>query len=239
MGDNKTNLGDLTTDNGLRTTDNIHRVLVTSGPTRAYIDRIRYITNTSSGALGARIVEALISRGFPVTHIYGAGSEQPDVQNSSLIESLEVITVDDLSIAVKEVCARGDISAVVHAMAVLDYAPESSLETKKKSGGDFWDIRLVRTPKIISVLREIVPGAFTVGFKLEAGISDKELICRADVLLKKYGLDAVVANDLDRVNEIRHDAVIIGPGKKIIARCETKEEIAGIVTEMIATGSDK
>ena len=72
------------------------RVLVTSGPTRAYFDRVRYIANTSSGALGARIVEAFVRRGIPVFHIYGAGSSAPSAGNSALLKSVEVVTVDDL-----------------------------------------------------------------------------------------------------------------------------------------------
>ncbi len=208
-------------------------VLVTSGPTRAYFDRIRYIANTSSGMLGARIVDKLVMRGIRVIHLFGEGSEQPRVYNSPLLESVPVVTVDDVMAGVKNIAGRSDISAVVHAMAVLDYVPESRLETKKASGDDCWNIRLVGTPKVFSVIRELFPDAYTIGFKLEAGISEDELVRQAGKSLLAYGLDIVVANDLDRVSSDRHEALFIGSGNKILARAATKDEIADKITENI------
>ncbi|MFC1693816.1 phosphopantothenoylcysteine decarboxylase [Candidatus Latescibacterota bacterium] len=209
------------------------RVLVTSGPTRAYIDRIRYIANTSSGVLGARIVESLISRNIAVTHIRGTGSEKPNINNAPFFESVESETIDDVISSIKTAASHGDIEAVVHAMAVLDYVPEKRYEAKKSSGDDYWDIRLVRTPKVISILREVMPEAYIVGFKLEVGVSEEELVRRAGVPLNKYGLDIVVANDLDTVSETHHEAVFVGPGCKIIGRADTKEKIARIITEYV------
>jgi len=214
------------TANGEKSVNSPYRVLVTSGPTRAYIDRIRYIANTSSGALGARIVEALTERDVPVIHIYGLGSEKPRVRNGYLLTSREAVTVDDVIASVKEACTGGGVSAVVHAMAVLDYVPENRRETKKKSGDASWDIRLVRTPKVVSIIRELLPKAYMVGFKLETGAGEEELIRRAGALVHEYGLNLVVANDLDRISGERHEAVLIGPGNELLARCESKEEIA-------------
>lgn len=210
-----------------------HQVLVTSGPTRAYIDRIRYLANTSTGALGARIVEALVSCGIPVIHIYGTGSEQPKISGSPILESMEIVTVDDLIKSIKTLSGRGTISAIVHAMAVLDYSPKSRIESKKKSDDSCWDIHLVRTPKVISIMRDVIPDAYTIGFKLEVGISEDELIKRAYESLRRYRLDAVVANDLDKVNGNCHEAVIIGSDENIIALCGTKEEIARAITGYI------
>jgi len=210
------------------------RVLVTSGPTRAYVDRIRYIANTSSGALGARIVERMTERGMAVVHVRGAGSEVPAVRDARLLESHEVVTVGDVIRTVKEICSRGGIGAVVHAMAVLDYVPEERLDVKRKSDDPSWNLRLVRTPKVTGIIRDAMPRVFMVGFKLEAGVAEEELIRRAGASLEAYGLDAVVANDIDRVGPERHEALVLGPGNRILRRCETKEEIAGFVTDLVA-----
>ena len=213
------------------------RVLITSGPTRAYFDRIRYIANTSSGALGARIVEALIRRGVPVLHIYGTGSEKPVIADKHLhlYEAIQVATVDELVEAIKSSAAAGAISSVVHAMAVLDYVPESTLHEKKASGEDFWDIRLVKTPKVIDLIRDLIPDAFTVGFKLESGISNDELIGCAGKLLERWNLDMVVANCLENVGDTHHDAFFVGAGKRILASVSSKkdiaEKLAGYITE--------
>lgn len=202
------------------------RVLVTSGPTRALIDSIRYIANTSSGSLGSRIVETFLDRGIPVIHIYGSGSETPAVSEDRLYESIRVTTVDDLVDVIITIAAQGGIAAVVHAMAVLDYVPESKLQGKKPSGEEYWDIRLVRTPKVIELIRELIPDAFTVGFKLESGISDEELVNRAVSLLERCKLGLVIANRLEHIDDKHHDAFFVGEGRRVIATALSKKDIA-------------
>lgn len=209
------------------------RVLVTSGPTREYIDRIRYFSNTSSGALGSEIVMALITHDIPVVHIYGYGSKTPKVYGRQQLESHEVVTIEDLIYAVKKIAAYGNIKAVVHSMAVLDYIPDSKLTSKKKSGEDFWNIRLIRTPKVIEIMRELMPDVYFVGFKLEAGVTEEELFESASVLLNKYLLDVVIANDIDNVNEKQHKAIFVGKENHIISRPNTKKEIAEKLAELI------
>ncbi|MBN1290775.1 MAG: hypothetical protein JXB48_02970 [Candidatus Latescibacteria bacterium] len=210
------------------------RVLLTSGPTRAYIDSIRYIANTSSGALGARIAEALVKSNIPVLHIYGIGSEKLSINDKLLYESVQVTTVSDLVKTIGITAERGDIRAVVHAMAVLDYVPEKTLEEKKQSGDDFWDIRLVKTPKVIKIIRDKMPDAYTVGFKLEVGITDKELFRRAKALKERHALDLVIANRLEHVGSEFHEAFFIGEGTKILATATTKKDIAQKLTDLIA-----
>jgi phosphopantothenoylcysteine synthetase/decarboxylase len=213
----------------------IARVLVTSGPTRAYIDRVRYISNISSGALGARVVEALVSKGLGVKLLIGPGAEQPGVPGGRLLETVAVTTVEDLIEQVRSAAAGGDIRAVVHAMAVLDYVPERRIEEKHPSDSPFWDIRLVRTRKVTALIRELMPDAYTIGFKLEAGVSESELVRRAYESLRKHRLDLVVANDLDRVGAEAHEAIFIDSGGAIIDRASTKREIAEKITGCILT----
>jgi phosphopantothenoylcysteine synthetase/decarboxylase len=201
-------------------------VLVTSGPTRAWLDRVRYIANASTGALGARIVEALVARGMPVKHLFGPGSELPRVGNPALLESVEISTIDDLVAEIKKAAAEKRVSAVVHAMAVLDYVPEKRIDEKRASDTGAWEVRLVRTPKVISLIRELFPAACVVGFKLEAGVTEEELIRRAVASLRKHRLDLVVANDLDRVGPESHEALFIGPEGGVPGRAGTKGEIA-------------
>lgn len=207
------------------------RVMVTSGPTRAWIDRVRYIANTSSGALGARIVEALAARGMAVLHVRGTGSERP-VAPPGLVTDMEVETIDDLIGIVRRLPVLG-IDAVVHAMAVLDYVPERTLGEKKSSGEETWDLRLVRTPKVTALIRDILPAVPIVGFKLEAGVSEEELVRRATASLDRYGLACVVANDIDRIGPNRHEALLVGHGGGIIARCGTKTDIAARIADLI------
>ncbi len=209
------------------------RVLVTSGPTRAYIDRVRYIANTSSGALGARIVEELLRRDIPVVHLYGTGSEHINDSFDPRVRPIEVVSVDDLVSSVKKVVDEERITAVVHAMAVLDYVPATVFEGKKASGDDSWMLLLEKTPKVIGIMRELLPDACFVGFKLEAGAAEQELIRKATLLMRKNTLDLVVANDLDKVRGENHSALLIVKGGRIIARPESKRDIAVKIADFI------
>ncbi len=223
----------------------VRRVLVTSGPTRAYIDCVRYIANASTGALGSRIVEALTVRNIPVVHLYGYGSERPKGEDRVLFEAIPLTTVDDLVQAVRTAAKRGDIAAVVHSMAVLDYVPETRIKGKMPSGEDHWDIRLVRTPKVIGLMRELMPDACIVAFKLESGISDSELVTRAAALMEKYRLDLVVANSMENIDSRPlnppqggswggHEALFVGAGGQVLARFSTKLDIAAALAGFIA-----
>jgi phosphopantothenate---cysteine ligase (CTP) len=208
------------------------RILVTSGPTRAAIDRVRSIVNASSGALGARIVEALISRGAGVKLLLGAGGEHPEVPEGDRLETVPVTTVDDL-VAQVRAAAGSDIRAVVHAMAVLDYVPERVIETKRPSDTERWDVRMVRTPKVTALIRELFPDALIVGFKLETGVSESELARRALESLRTHRLDLVAANDLDRMGPDRHEAIFIDPSGSIVGRGSTKREIAEFIADFV------
>jgi phosphopantothenoylcysteine synthetase/decarboxylase len=151
-----------------------------------------------------------------------------------MLETLDIETFEDLLWAIHSIAGRNDIKAVVHAMAVLDYIPESTVDGKKPSGDERWDIRLVKTPKVIGMLRILLPEAFFIGFKLESGISDKELISRASALLETNNLDLVVANLLDRIDEDRHEALFVGSGGVVAGRYETKSAIAEALADTIA-----
>jgi phosphopantothenate---cysteine ligase (CTP) len=211
------------------------KVLVTSGPTRVWLDRVRYIANASTGALGARIVEALISRDIPVKLIRGLGGESPGVNERSLLEEVEVASVGELIEQIQKLQGCDDIRAVVHSMAVLDYVPEYTMDEKRSSSSEFWDIRLVRMIKVTSLIRKFLPDACIVGFKLEAGVSEKELISRAGDSLDRYNLDLVVANDLDSVGPDSHEAIFVTPGGKILHRAASKQEIAAKISDFIVS----
>ena len=207
-------------------------VLVTSGPTRAYFDKVRYIANTSTGALGALIVEELAARNIHVIHLYGAGSRQAHITAGSDIVRREIVSVNDLIASVEDFAKTHSIAAVVHAMAVLDYVPEETIAGKIPSGRDYWDVRLVKTPKVAALIREKIPNAWMAGFKLESGIGEDELVRRATAMMKRYDLDLAVANILERVSEASHDAILIGRDG-ILSRAGTKREIAASLADII------
>jgi len=212
------------------------RVLVTSGPTRAPIDAVRYITNKSTGRLGALIAEEALRAGAEVTYIYGKGSVLPQVAESASLRLVEVETVPDLMERVREELEETNYQAIIHSMAVLDYVPEAPREEKVASGREEWQIRLVKTPKVIRLIRELAPQAFLVGFKLEVGSSEEELIDRAYRSLLANKADLVVANDLLQIERGNHVGYLVNPEGEVVARVEGKEEIARKLVEVIIKG---
>jgi len=215
------------------------RILVTSGPTRGPIDAVRYISNCSSGRLGCRIAEEALRRGAEVVLVTGPGSGRPEhgeltEDERTRLRVLPVETVNDLIETLRAEMDANPPDAVVHAMAVLDYVPESPGETKTPSGREGWTIRLVRTPKVIKRIREWAPDACLVQFKLEVGLAEQQLRAAALESLRRNESDLVVANDLDRIRDEVHPALILDPAGEVLGRPGTKTEIATTLCDLLA-----
>jgi len=217
------------------------RVLITGGPTRAPLDAVRYISNYSSGRLGCRIAMEALRCGAEVTFIAGPGSRRPSMERLSEDErsrlmELPITTVDDLVGAVERhmfSAERPDI--IIHAMAVLDYVPESPpMGQKTPSGKSAWDVRLVRTPKVVRQMRNWGAHLYIVQFKLEVGVSDGQLREIAVASLWRNGTDLVVANDLLEITDTEHPAIILDPDGAVLARPVTKDEIAEQLCAIVA-----
>jgi len=215
------------------------RLLMTSGPTRAPIDAIRYISNTSSGKLGAMIAEEALRRGADVTFIYGRRSEIPAAGapgngHHRRLHLIEVDTVDDAAAALERELRGGHFDAIIHAMAVLDYVPAERSPGKAKSGREDWTVRLVPTVKIIGRIRERARDAVLVAFKLEVGVPYEELIASAVALKDSADADVVVANDLTEIMAEGHVGHIIGSDGTVQATARTKGEITRIILDKVA-----
>lgn len=168
------------------------RVGVTAGPTRAWIDPVRYLANASTGELGALIAEGLAERGASVDFVHGPGSLVPSRQN---IRPHPVETVSDLEIALESLASEQTLFDVwIHAMAVLDYIPSEASPGKISSNQEEWVLRLKPTPKVISHFKILFPSALLVGFKLETTADVDELRREAETLSRRHGCDLVVAN---------------------------------------------
>ena len=208
------------------------RILITSGPTRADIDAVRYISNRSTGRLGCRIAIEALALGARATLVAGPDSIVPTAddlseQELSRLRIVHIETVPDLLQTLKqEISARPRYDAVLHSMAVLDYVPQLVEEGKVRSGRDTWTIRLMSTPKVIRQIKLWSPRTFLVGFKLEVDKSDDRLREIALAFQRENRTDLVVANDLARIRDEDHPAIIVGAGGNVIATPRTKSEIA-------------
>jgi hypothetical protein len=96
--------------------------------------------------------------------------------------------------------SRPEPDVWIHAAAVLDYFQEP-IDGKKPSGEGDWTITLSQGPKHISELSKLTEGAFRIGFKLEVDSSEDDLIKRSMEQISRYGVDAVIANNLNDLKD--------------------------------------
>jgi phosphopantothenoylcysteine decarboxylase/phosphopantothenate--cysteine ligase len=172
---------------------NRKNVVVTLGGTYSAIDDVRGVQNTSSGRTGFAIADELYRHGHDVTCVVGRTSvNQPNwlplcikaEQPQAMLAELKALSNDD-------------IDAWIHAAAVLDYVVESPAEGKLASQQGPLQVNLVEGPKHIQELKESVRGSTRIGFKLETGIKQRDLIHRATAQIEHADMTAVVANRLE------------------------------------------
>ncbi len=209
------------------------KLLITSGPTRAPLDAVRYITNKATGRLGAMIAEGGLQRGADVTYVYGRPGELPVARGGrDHLRLIPVETVDDLVAMFREELPKR-YDAVVHPMAVLDFQPDSVRSYKTGSDVEEWVIRLVPTQKAIKIVKDLAPDTFLVGFKLEIGKEPRELLAIALEFLRRNRCDLVVANDLKEIEAGRHTGYFVTPNGKVTKTAVGKEAIARALIESL------
>jgi len=163
-------------------------VVITSGPTQEAIDDVRFLTNRSSGKMGAALARAALLMGArvtvvsgPVRVIYPLQAEVVRVQ--SALEMLEA-----------SLKASSDADLVVGAAAVADYRPANPVKGKMRRSTESVTLELVPNPDIIAEIAKAYPKATVVGFAAEP-TSDLDV---AREKLNRKGLAAIVANDVSK-----------------------------------------
>ena len=160
-------------------------VLITSGPTREFLDPIRFLTNASSGRMGFALAKAARALGARVTVVSGP----TDFPAPAGVKVIRVETGLEMLAATLKAAQRADL--VIGAAAVSDwrFAARASRKIKRKPGA----LRLTLLPNP-DIIKEVAArrrrGQFVVGFALET----HERLKHARLKLAAKGLDAVVAN---------------------------------------------
>lgn len=162
------------------------RVVVTAGATREPLDPVRYLSNRSSGKMGAAIAAAAWRRGAAVELIAGPMSEPLPVG----VETVHVETTEQMAGAVR--AALGSADALIMAAAPADFGAAEVAEHKIKKRSGVGSIALAPTPDILRSTRDARrPGTVIVGFALET--RDAVEAGRGKLAAKE--LDMVVVND--------------------------------------------
>ncbi len=147
------------------------KVLVTAGPTREFIDAVRFISNPSSGKMGVAMAKAAAQMGADVHLIHG----KINIPIPSDINHTAIVSAGDLFDTVKSNSDDSDI--VIMAAAVSDFAPETSVSHKiKKSAADH-EIKLRPTVDILKWLGEHrKDGQTLIGFAMETENLETEIV---------------------------------------------------------------
>ena len=101
------------------------KALVTAGPTREYIDPVRYLTNESSGKQGYEIALALNKLGFKTKLITGPSN----IIHQNDIKTIKVITAEEMFSEVKKSLP---VDVAICAVAVSDFKPKRIIKSLKK-----------------------------------------------------------------------------------------------------------
>jgi len=213
------------------------RILITAGPTRAYLDAFRFITNPSSGKMGIAIAEEAKSRGAEVTLVYGPGTEKPP----SGAKVVEIETTEEMLEAVVCELDKKKYDAAILSAAASDYGPAERRMIKTPSGMKNWSLDLKPLPKIVERVKKIDPDIYLVGFKAEYNITEEELIKRAYRRLKETGMEFIVANDISREDtgfgSDTNEVYIIDPERRVThVPLTEKRKVARILLDMIRDG---
>ena len=179
-------LGNLVNANGTS-------VVVTLGATRSAIDDVRYVQNTSSGKTGYLIADDLYRHGMDVTCVSGVTTvSKPDWLPLDI-----KCPVPDQMLEELKALAKDRIDVWIHAAAVLDYIIPEPVEGKIASLQGDLNIQMKEGAKHISELKDLCEGATRIGFKLESGIKQKDLVHRAHAQIQSAGMTATIANRME------------------------------------------
>lgn len=167
------------------------KILVTAGPTREFIDPVRFLSNPSTGRMGFSIARIARSLGHDVTLVAG-----PVALNTPKgVRRVDVVSARDMLAAVE----KEDFDCMIATAAVADWRPAEYASAKLKKSAMDGTLRLVRNPDIIKTVSAKVrslPGKASrkvlVGFAAETGDPTAE----ASRKCREKGLDFVVANDV-------------------------------------------
>jgi phosphopantothenoylcysteine decarboxylase/phosphopantothenate--cysteine ligase len=208
-------------------------VAVTLGATVSPIDDIRSVVNTSTGKTGWAIADDLYRHGHEVTCISGRTSAPQPSWLPLVLPAQGAPEMLEECLAV----AKDGLDAWVHAAAVLDYLVPNAAEGKLASGSEGLRIDLVPGPKHIDVLREACPNAVRIGFKLESGIPQRELVQRAHAQVKRAGMTAVIANRLEDLGrEDRARAYLVDASGSDFA-LHTERDMVDAIRHLVERGA--
>ena len=204
------------------------RCLITAGPTREFIDPVRFISNPSTGKMGYALAEAAVAAGWTVDLVAGPVSlpEPDDVILYPVVSAEEMFHQVD---ALFDAC-----DVLIMTAAVSDFRPVVQHAEKEKKGGASMSIEFERTIDILKTMTERKAHQTVVGFAAETS----NVKGYAGGKLEEKRLDWIVANRVGRLGSgfaaDTNEVFLIGAfGSETAIGPDTKAAIAKELIERI------
>ena len=202
------------------------KFVVTAGPTREYIDPVRFLSNRSSGKMGFAIARAAMRRGAVVTLITGPTHLDPP-------PNAEVVAVETAAEMREAVLRSVGCDVLVMTAAVADFSPAARGEQKIEKG-DSLTLELLKTADILAEIGAMEKKPFLVGFSAETGpdierARRKGIEKKVDIMVFNNVLSPGSGFDVD-TNEI----TIISKDGTISVPLTTKDGAAEALLDRVA-----
>jgi len=171
------------------------KAIVTSGPTKEYIDSVRYISNNSSGKQGYEIAKSLLKNGVDTTLIAGP-------TNLSDPKNLKLIKIHTAEEMYEETKKNLPADIAVCAAAVGDFKI-SKFQKNKIKKQDKINLELEKNRDILNYLstHNSLRPKLVIGFAAETN----NIIENAEAKISKKHCDWIIANDVSKA-EIGFDS---------------------------------
>ena len=205
------------------------KCLISAGPTREWIDSVRYLSNPSSGKMGFELARSAMEKGFDVTLVSGPVSLScPEGVNFVSVE-----TALEMREALINFFAEADLT--IMSAAVSDHRPENlgNLKIKKDQLPD--QLKLIHNPDILLELGKLKSSQQTlVGFAAESN----DHLENARKKLEGKNLDWIVVNDISNrtigfESEKNEVTLLSRKNETFTLPLSTKREIASGILQRI------
>lgn len=162
------------------------RCLITAGPTREYLDPVRFISNPSTGKMGFALADAAVEAGWTVDLVAGpVNLPEPDG-----VILYPVVTAEEMFHQVDALFDACDV--LIMTAAVSDFRPVEQFAHKVKKEAASLTVEFERTRDILMTMTERKAGQTVVGFAAET----QELESYAREKLRAKRCDWIVANEV-------------------------------------------
>lgn len=203
------------------------KIVVTAGPTREYIDPVRFISNRSSGKMGYALAKAARDRGAEVTLISGPSL----LQRPFGLKFVQIETSEEMLNAVEKETSD-DTTVLIMSAAVADFKPQGRSSTKIEKN-ESMALTLLKADDIISRITCRSKRPFVIGFAAETG----DNIDRAEKKLQKKNMDMIVFNNVSEPGsgfEVDTNRVVIIDKKgNTVTGLLDKDSIADIILDRL------